>query len=75
MQVSLESIIGILTVIIMIGSIVGVFIHSNNRITVLETKLEYKIDRELLLKKMDELRISIEKKISEEMSKLKCQNC
>jgi hypothetical protein len=75
MQVSLESIIGILTVIIMIGSIVGVFIHSNNRITVLETKLEYKIDRELLLKKMDELRISIEKKISDEMSKLKCQNC
>jgi len=75
MQISIDAVIGILTVIIMIGSIVGVFIHSNNRITVLETKLEYKIDRELLLKKMDELRISIEKKISDEMSKLKCQIC
>jgi uncharacterized membrane protein len=69
-QVSAELIGSTVAVLGLAGSIIAVWIKMNSRIIVLETKLEAKIELSAFLEKLDEFRISIEKKIESEISKL-----
>lgn len=70
MNETLYIILSVVQILVGIGMIVGVYVKLNNRVTVVETRLERKVDGEELLKKLDEFRQAIEKKIECEVEKL-----
>jgi hypothetical protein len=60
----------IVSILALLGSIAGVYVNLSNRLTRVETRLDTKADKDKLLEKIDEMRISLEKKIESEIQKL-----
>jgi hypothetical protein len=54
------------------GGIVGTYVALNNRVTVVETKLDNKVDRAELFEKLDGIKEALEKKIEKEIHKCDC---
>ncbi len=59
------------TIVLCVGAVIGVFVKTDKRITIVETRLEKKTDSDVLLEKLDRMRVAIENKIETEVQKIR----